>query len=256
MRVLVFTPVLRGRWFDLSSKAMFRMLPLEDGGQVEYLQLVGGDTGEHPFDNITRKCNEARDLVLRMGYDALMIVEGDVIVPPEALRRLVAVEADVAYGLVIHTHGWPTWNACCELKDEAPGAIPISLFPEMAREAWGKVIEVDGVGSSCMLIHRRVLEALTFWGPYRATPAEFARFQRSCDWFLAQDCKEAGFVQKNDTRVICGHIETDTIPRILWPDITREGFYRSEVIGPMPKDILERVQNEPYTNAGFAAIPP
>ena len=63
-------------------------------------------------------------------------------------------------------------------------------------------------------------------------------------------------MQKCDTGVICGHIETDTIPRILWPDIEREGFYRSEVIGPMPKDIIERVQNEPYPNAGFAALPP
>jgi hypothetical protein len=76
MRVLVFTPVLRGRWFDLSSKAMFGMLPLEDGGQVDYLQLMGGDTAEHPFDNITRKCNEARALVLHGGYDAMMMVEG------------------------------------------------------------------------------------------------------------------------------------------------------------------------------------
>lgn len=250
MRVLVFTPVLRGRWFDLSSKAMFGMLPLEDGGQVDYLQLVGGDWGPHPFDNITRKCNEARDIALGQNCDAMMIVEGDVIMPPEALRRLVAVDADVAYGLVIHTHGWPTWNACIELKDEAPGAVPISLFPEKAKEAWGKVIDVAGVGSSCVFIRRRAFERVLFHR--KSTPS----FERSCDWYFAEDCKEEGLTQKCDTRVICGHIETDTMPRILWPDITRKGFYRSEQIGPMPKDIIERVRNEPYPNAGFAAIPP
>lgn len=249
MNVLVFTPVLRGRWFDLASKAMFAMLPLRDGGQTDYLQLVGGDTARHPYDNITRKCNEARGLVLNGAYDALMMVEGDVIVPKDALRQLAAVDADVVYGLVVHTHGWPTWNASLEL-DERQGAIPISVFPDKAREAWGKVIDVAGVGSSCILIRRRALEKTPF---HRMdTPG----FQRSCDWYFAEDCQTLGISQKCDTGVICGHIETDTMPRILWPDIEVRGFYRSEQIGPMPRDILERVKSEPYPNAGFAGVPP
>jgi hypothetical protein len=160
------------------------------------------------------------------------------------------VEADVAYGLVIHTHGWPTWNACIELKEEAPGAVPISLFPEKAKEAWGKVVDVAGVGSSCVLIHSHVLERLPYWR------ADTPEFQRSCDWYFAEECLASGLVQKCDTRVICGHIETDTMPMIRWPDITRPGFYRAEPIGPMPEDVVERVKHERYPNASVTALSP
>lgn len=227
MRVLVFTPMMRGRFYDRSRDSIMALEPLEPEGQVDYLQLVGGDTAKrHPYDNLTRKCNEARQVVLDAGYDALMSMETDVIVPPDALKKLAAVDADVAYGLVIHGHGWPTWNAAVKLDERL--AIPISMFPEKARAAWGKVIKVDGVGSSCVLIHHKVLEEVEFRREH--TPKQFIR---SCDWYFAKDCQKKGFVQKCDTSVICGHIQTDLIPRILWPDINEKGFYRSEVIGPL-----------------------
>jgi len=225
MRVLVAVPVMRGRFYEESFESIMALEPLEPKGQVEYHFFVGGDTTKkHPFYNITRKFQEARRLVLDAGYDALMIIETDVIVPSDALRSLVAVDADVAYGLYIHAHGWPTWNACSALEDS--GVVPFSMFPDQAREAWGKVVEVAGVGASCVLIHRNVLEEIDFRMEYRPD------FIRSCDWFFAEDCTAKGFVQKCDTRVICGHIQTDLIPRILWPDINAKGFYRSEVIGP------------------------
>jgi hypothetical protein len=229
MRVLVYTPVVKGRYFEMHYQALYSLEPLEDGGQIDYLQLVGGDTAEHPYDNITRKANEARQLVLDAGYDAMLMVESDVIVPPETLRKLAAVDADVAYGLVIHTHGWPTWNASIEMTDRM--AVPISMFPDQAEEAWGKVIEVAGVGSSCQFIRREALEDLRFWR--KDTP----EFQRSCDWYFSEDCARYGFSQKCDTTVLCGHIDLDLMPRILWPSIEHRGFYRSDVIGELPWDL-------------------
>lgn len=231
MRVLVFVPVMRGRFYKVSLDSMLALEPLEPKGQVEYHFLIGGDTAKrHPFDNLTRKCQEARRLVLDAGYDALMSIETDVIVPPDALKSLVAVDTDVAYGLVVHGHGWPVWNAATKIDERM--AVPISMFPEKAKEAWGKVVEVDGVGSSCILIHRRVLEKINFRREH--TP----EFIRSCDWYFAKDCKAEGFAQKCDTRVICGHIQTDLRPRILWPDIMCKGFYRSQVIGPFDKEAI------------------
>ncbi|MGB3905738.1 MAG: hypothetical protein WBB22_12515 [Anaerolineae bacterium] len=250
MRVLVYTPVVKGKYYKLHYDALYSLEPLESGGQIDYLQLVGGDTAEHPFDNITRKMNEARWLALQGDYDAILMVESDVIVPPETLKKLAAVEASVAYGLVVHTHGWPTWNASVELNDKM--AVPISLFPDQARAAWGNVVEVAGVGSSCVLIHWDVLDRVKFWR--KDTP----EFQRSCDWYFSEDCVKEGIEQKCDTTVICGHIELDLMPRVLWPSIEHKGFYRSDVIGELPWDIqtneLEYAEDTP--NVRVRALQP
>lgn len=224
MRPLVVMPIVKGKIYPSAMDAMFGMGWPE---QLDRLLLIGGDDPETPVDNITRKYNAARDMVLQNGYDALMTVESDVIVPKDALKRLAAVDADVAYGLYVWRGGWPFWNAYSMLKKRTARSISRDL--EQAREAWGKVIEVKGVGTGCTLIHRRVLEAF----PFRK--ADYMNY--CCDWTLALDCQEAGFVQKNDLNVICGHIEKEPISRVLWPDITKHGFYRAEDVGSIPPDL-------------------
>jgi len=54
------------------------------------------------------------------------------------------------------------------------------------------------------------------------------------------DCQEAGFVQKNDLSVICGHIDhmhDGKVPFVRWPDITQRGLYRISDVGPIPDDL-------------------
>ncbi len=82
----------------------------------------------------------------------------------------------------------------------------------IARKAWGQAIETSGVGLGCTLIWRRVLEAI----PFRCDlPEEHAN-----DWEFALDVKAAGFVQKHDLGVACGHLSYDVenAPVAYWPD--------------------------------------
>jgi len=221
-------PIVRG---DVWPQAMDSMYAMEWDGQLDYLLLMGGDDPRTPIKNITRKYNEARDMALRMGYDALMTQESDIIVPRDALKRLAGVHADVAYGLYIWRRGAYFWNAYSMFTEKRGRSI--SRDPDMAREAWGKVIETKGVGTGCTLIHRHVLEAL----PFRDVPST----KGTCDCGLTFNCQEAGLVQKHDLGVICGHIERNLglegigkgypqLPKILWPDITKEEFYRIDEI--------------------------
>ena len=219
-------PIVRG---DVWPQAMDSMYGLEWDGQLDFLQLVGGDDPATPVANITRKYNEVRDVALNMGYDGLLTIESDMIVPGDALERLAAVDADVVYGVYIWRRGGYFWTAYSSLKEKRGKSI--SRDPGAARKAWGKVIETKGVGMGCTLIHRRVLEAL----PFKNAPA----MNWCCDWALALDCQEEGFVQKHDLGVICGHIQRDLGisgmgkgypqgPKVLWPDITKPDFYRVE----------------------------
>ena len=226
MRILVATPVMRG---ELYKRAWLSWYAMDWNGQVDYSQMIGGNDAEQPYDNIVRKYNDARQIALLGGYDALMTVEHDMIVPRDALKRLVGMDADVAYGVYVWRFGFPYWNAYTLLR--ADRGTPISIQSELALEKWGQVIDVEGVGNGCTLIRRHVLEAVEF----KWSPGEFG----CCDWHLALDCQRLGFVQKCDLGLVCGHIAVDPVHRILWPDPYATGMYRHELLAdwePLPRD--------------------
>jgi len=207
---------------------MDAMHALEWDGRLDILLLVGGDDPETRVDNIVRKYNAARDVALSNGYDALFTLESDIIAPPDALKKLAALEADVAYGLYVWQSIWHHWNAYRVVEEEE--AISISEDPERAEAAWGKVCTVAGLGNGCTLIHRRVLSEL----PFRKSTVVGHPPDRS----LATDCQRLMFVQKCDLSVICGHIQRDPVPMTLWPDITKRGFYRAMDVGRISDDLV------------------
>lgn len=219
-------PIVRG---DIWPRAMASMYGLEWEGQLDYLLLTGGDDPAKPVDNITRKYNQARDVALKNGYDALLTQESDTIVPRDALMRLAMMNADVAYGLYVWRRGQPFWTAYSKVTERR--GTPISKDRDEARRIWGKVIETKGVGMGCTLIHRHVLEAF----PFRKNDY----MSWCCDWALALDCQKEGFVQRHDLGVVCGHIERDPglggmskgypySSRVLWPDPEEVDLFRIE----------------------------
>ena len=162
------------------------------------------ETIDDKHGDIARKYNQARELVLQGGYDALLTVEADMVLPADTLHRLTSVDADVAYGLYVSRHN-KNWYLYTD------GPVPrhqASRDPEFRRAAWGNVVESVGIGTGCTLIHRKVLEALNF----EIKPGA------AHDWHFAKACQEKGFRQAHDCGLICGHINGD---QILWPDPTK-----------------------------------
>ena len=157
--------------------------------------------------NTLRQYQNARRLALDETYDALFTIEHDMIIPEDALEKLVNTRADVVYGLYLLRHGAAVCNA---LEFYGPGARNIgeslTLKPELywkgIRQGW---LEVSGVGSGCTLIHRNVLEACEL----RASGEAYAP-----DWALATDCQQKGFKQICRFDVKCGHMDEG---RVLWP---------------------------------------
>jgi hypothetical protein len=173
--------------------------------------------GQDSRDAIAAQYNEARALVLTGGYDALLTIECDMLPPANAIRRLRNCNADVAYGLyVLRRPPWE-WNAYSVMEGMA--AWPLSKVDERARVDWGEVVDVDGIGTGCTLIQRRVLEAMRF----RADGLLHSTGERSYhDWYFAEDVRAAGFTQRCDTAVRCGHIHPQDEhgaprPSIIWP---------------------------------------
>lgn len=160
-------------------------------------------------DIVTHKYKMAREAGIQGNYQAIVTLEDDMIVPDVALYTLLNQlwdGANIAYGLYVFRHGNLKWSAYTRL--DANSGYPLNSNPEAAREAWGKVIDVAGVGLGCTAIDRATFESL----PFR-------RGGVACnDWYLALDAQRANLKQICDTSIICGHASMEPSPRIIWPD--------------------------------------
>ena len=223
-KILVFTPTK-----TIFKRTLDDLVHLRYTGPVDFMQTrdnpyrTHGPMSESYRRNVLYNYQKGRALALSGGYDAMLAIESDMAIPPDALEKLLEVDADVAYGLYCWRHGKPRWNAYIEpLGGTQEGSTMQSIinWPDRAREAWGKVVPVWGVGLGCTLIHRHVLEALEFRGTWPA----------SCDWYFALDAVEKGFRQASHLGVVCGHMTMEPTPQILWPDADNPRGYRLELL--------------------------
>jgi len=235
--VLVFCPMspTMPRLWKRTVQSLFRLQSEAIG--IEYWFRGWDNPHEYPYENVTHNYNVARELVLRMGFDALLTVECDMIIPPDTVDRLAATGADIAYGLYVWRHGRREWSAYTQLK--AQSGKSISKDPEAARAAWGHVIDVAGVGQGCTLIRRHVLEVIEF-SLWPGSPTIV-----SSDWLLALDAQRHGFTQRCDLGVVCGHQTYQPWPQVIWPDPDEEDLYRVEALpdpvnGRLPVQVIRK----------------
>src|SRR5512139_3881504 len=158
--------------------------------------------------------------VIDGGYDYLLTVESDMIIPPDTLTRLMALDAGVAYGLYVHRHTRHNWSAYTSLKSKEGHSL--SVDPDAARSAWGTVMDVAGVGLGCTLISKNTLKRI----PFRLFSD--APDKTACDWAFAFDCAIQGISQRCDLGVVCGHQSYTPYPMIIWPDPNEPNLYRRE----------------------------
>lgn len=219
MRILLYCP-LNPNPPKLWRQTMQSILKLQWDDPIDYLLSANDNPYTEPYLNITYQYNKARSMALDGGYDALLCVESDMVIPPDALQRLASLDAGVAYGLYVFRHTRHNWSAYTAIHERS--GISISDDPHGARALWGSVIDVQGVGLGCTLISRNTLARLKF------RLIDGAESKTSCDWAFALDCINAGISQRCDLGVVCGHLSYRPYPMILWPDVDAPLMYRRE----------------------------
>jgi hypothetical protein len=210
-RVQVFTPVYR-----LQPETVAAVLALQwDGPLAWVFQRDNPDTAatrEAGRVNILHQYQQARQRFLAGSDDALLVVEDDIIPPPDALQKLAALDADMAYG-VYRFRVSNVINIFERYPNNPDGTMPrnegqsLTLHPRRLANAIriGKV-PCTGGGLGCALIKRHVLEAIDF------------RLEETahCDSYFNRDALHRGFNQMAEMSVVCGHkAETG---EILYPD--------------------------------------
>jgi hypothetical protein len=209
--VLVFTPVLR-----LEAETVEAIFALEWDGAISYLFQRDNPIGEQR-DRLKRgvmnhlhQYQRGREAFLAGRYEAMLVIESDIIPPRDALKRLDALGADVAYGVYLFRaspvvnvyrryYPWPRTSR--NVGEPLSGA----LWEQAKRQG---VVECSGGGFGCVLIQRKVLEAV----PFRV---EWPQNGAHCDTWWTNDVHAQGFRMMADVRVVCGHKDVDG--SVAWP---------------------------------------
>jgi len=199
---MVFTPTYEVKGVEQmrpETRAAIEALRVPDG--VELRWVIGR---ENPFPfathrNVLAQYRRARAMALEEGYDALWTVEHDMVVPPDAVEKLMGAGADVVYGVYLLRHGSYVLNAWEYIGEQNLGAsltIRPGAMAQAREQGW---IRVCGCGWGCTWIARRVLERFEFHDDGGDNPAG--------DLAFAKDMIRNGVVCVARLDVACDHFD-------------------------------------------------
>lgn len=216
--VLVFTPVYR-----LEPETVQAALGQEWDGAISHL-FQRDNPGTDGRRNHLHQYRRGRETFLAGKWDAMLVIESDIIPPPNALKELAAIGADCTYGV----YRFRVTNVI-NIYEKYPGqprniGESLSVRPHIYRRAvMQQVYPCSGAGLGCVLIRRRVLEKIDF------------RLEEAghCDTFFNRDVLQAGFSQLAAMRVICGHKEEGGT--VLWPEYRGKDL---RLMAEMGKNVL------------------
>lgn len=156
--------------------------------------------------NYLAQYEHIREKVLAEGYDAVLLVEHDMEIPPDALQKLWDTGAQVAYGVYLLRHGANVLNTYEYVGERNVGeSLTFSPRKQAAARAQG-VVQVSGVGFGCTLIRADVLERIPFRSNEKGSAAPDVPF--------AQDVLAAGIRSVAHFDVLCGHFQ---VYRMIMP---------------------------------------
>lgn len=196
MKVLIFTATygegpIRGMVESVKAQVT----------DAEYQHVISRHNpyAEGDLRNVTEQMNHGRELALDGGYEAMLAVEHDMLIPPDALQKLIECEAPVAYGVYVFRHGVPILNAYEKYPYPSINVgESLSLKPKkLANLMKQVVVEVSGIGFGCTLIRREVLEQI----PFRQREGD----RGGSDVEFAMDCLKRDIRQLAHFGVVCGH---------------------------------------------------
>jgi hypothetical protein len=162
---------------------------------------------------------------LKNGSTWLFFWDSDIIIPSYALTRLVSHNLPIVSGLYYRRH--PQVFPEAFKYDEHGIYRPLTVEEiQMLTSTGNPLIEVDGCGAGCLLIHRTVLERLKDKVPLRRVahrgppPAKFEYYEffswqmgrveagpsYSEDLAFCDLARKEGFKIYVDTKVSCGHL--------------------------------------------------
>lgn len=229
MKILAFTPTYADA---LAPETVASMDAQRFDGVLDWVVSKDNPYPVPDHRNVLAQYRVARERCISEGYDALLTVEHDMVLPTNAVQELANTAGDVAFGVYLFRWGSFVLNAFEYIGERNIGES-LSLHPKKARAAVkAGTVRVSGAGWGCTLLRRSALEAIEFPEEYPENPAYDIRF--------AQLAIRAGLEMHANFRVLCGHKQR----RIEIRNTERTDVARDEILWPFVHDF--RVQDSGY----------
>lgn len=160
--------------------------------------------------------NELVETFLKSSCEWMLWLDTDVFPPVDVVGRLLKLQLPIVSGLYrarnVAYASQSVWPVVAGMfaKNEKGHEVP--SVQELVGWNPGEIIRVDAVGMGCVLVHRKVMEALAppwfdFTMKYKWLGEDkYEREQQvSEDWYFFQKVKKAGFPVHLDTTTVCIH---------------------------------------------------
>lgn len=179
-----------------------------------FKSIYGLDRGDHQvvFDFIRGyDCATARNRIasaaMRESADYVLMVDNDIVLPSDALIRMLEDPKDICLGAYAHRNADNTYDgkACLyHLGEHNYTNLFTAEEMKILREAGEYKIEIHGGGMGCALIRSDVFRRIAYpWFKWINYPNQEVLSE---DLFFCEQCAKNGIRIYADTRVLCGHI--------------------------------------------------
>lgn len=204
MRILVSIPTPR----EVEPECLKAIYQMDKCGHQVDLDIVYGYEIDH-------ERNQIADNAVNWGYDYVLMVDSDVVLPFDALQNLLDPQADIVLGqyrerrrIDCKERKYTCLNRFGKnqnFNDE--DSISVEEFNSMRNQGINR-IEIHGGGCGCILISTEVFKKME--RPY----FNFIKYpDGNClseDLYFCLEAQRFGFKVYADTRVQCGHILKNT----------------------------------------------
>lgn len=190
--ILFHSPVLSS--YPKAVKSWF-VLEKGDSRVSYFLNSMGVCPRDEIYQVLADKLNTARELVLKENYDYLFSVDADIVLPKNALIRLLSWNRDIVSGLWRLRPSRGANSVLCARTETlaSDGSLRFRFIEKDKDFTPGQLIKCATIGTSCLLMSRKALRDLKFFAD-----GEGAFVKRA---------KEKGYDSFVDTGVKCIHLE-------------------------------------------------
>lgn len=196
IRVYIAIPTAGSIHVDL----MFFLLNLDKDYDVKVDYVVGGQ--------IAHNRNKLVSRFLKSKYEWLFFIDSDTL-PPFDVLEMTKNGKDICSGIYFQ---WKD-NKLIPLvykKNETDFHEEYKVFNDVSDE---ELVEVDGVGAGCLLIHRKVFDKVAKpWFLFEYNEDGLVALGE--DFYFCQKAQEAGFKVWVDRRMTCSHYKTVNLKEI------------------------------------------